>query len=350
MASRLSYFLWASMPDDELLQLAGEGKLHDDDVLRTQVARMLKSDTDRRGLRRGSKVRDFATSFTEQWLGTRALGREFKPDPSVADRYDSELEGGMKYEPVFFFEDLLADNRSLLNLIDSDFTYVNRRLARHYRIRGEFREQPKKVELPADSHRGGLLGMSAILAVSSFPHRTSPVLRGKWILETLLGTPPPPPPPNVQALDDSANSEKPASLRARLELHRTEVDEIPIDAHGELPDGTTFEGPVELKKLLLERKSQFARNLTSKMLGYALARGLTNEDNCVVESIVEELSANDYKSQTLVVEIVRSVPFRYKQGHDPQSAIAHPISVPDNAPTADVILPPQTNEEPDVGK
>lgn len=342
MASRLSYFLWASMPDQELMTLAEQGKLQDEAVLEQQVKRMLRSDVDRRGLRRGAKVREFATSFVEQWLGTRALGREFKPDKSVARRYDSELEGGMKYEPIFFFEDLLADNRSLLNLIDSDFTYVNRSLASHYRVKGEFREQPKKVDLPDDSHRGGLLGMSAVLAVSSFPHRTSPVLRGKWILETLLGTPPPPAPPNVPALDETIDAAKPASLRQRLELHRSDpvcaschdamdplgfglenydvlgrwrTDDagVPIDAAGKLPGGATFDGPDELKQLLMDRKEQFIRNLTSKMLGYALSRGLSNEDDCVVESIVQKLAEDDYKAQTLITEIVKSVPFRYKQ-------------------------------------
>ena len=343
MASRLSYFLWASMPDDELMRLAEQGKLHDEGVLAEQVKRMLRSTVDRRGLRRGAKVRSFATSFVEQWLGTRALGREFKPDQSVAEGYDSELEGGMKYEPIFFLEDLLADNRSLLNLIDSDFTYVNRRLARHYRVRGEFREQPKKVELESKHHRGGLLGMSAVLAVSSLPHRTSPVLRGKWILETMLGTPPPPPPPNVPGLDESEEAAAPASLREQLELHRsnptcaschdsmdplgfglenydvlgrwrTVVSGKPIDASGQLPSGDQFGGPEELKQLLMDRKEQFVRNLTRKMLGYALARGLTNEDDCVVESITRKLSEDDYKAQTLIFEIVNSVPFRYKQG------------------------------------
>jgi hypothetical protein len=249
----------------------------------------------------------------------------------------------MKYEPIFFFEDLLADNRSLLNLIDSDFTYVNQRLARHYRLEGEFREQPKRVTLPDGSHRGGLLGMGAVLAVSSFPHRTSPVLRGKWILETLLGSPPPPPPPGVPSLDESASKDgKPASLREKLELHRADptcaschatmdplgfglenfdvlgrwrddIDGVPVDAVGSLPDGTSFDGPEALKALLLQRKEAFIRNLTSKMLGYALARGLTNEDNCVVETITERLAEDDYRSQTLILEIVKSVPFRYKR-------------------------------------
>ena len=349
MASRLSYFLWASMPDEELLQLAHLERLHDEGVLVQQVQRMLRSDVDRRGLRRGAKVRDFASSFMEQWLGTRALGREFTPDKSVAPRYDSELEGGMKYEPIFFFEDLLAENRSLLNLIDSDFTYVNRRLAKHYRVKGKFREQPKFVQLNEDDHRGGLLGMSAVLAVSSLPHRTSPVLRGKWILETMLGTPPPPPPPNVPALEvDESEGIKPATLREQLELHRadakcaschdamdplgfglenydvlghwrSQVDGTPIDASGRLPSGQEFNGPDQLKKLLLDRRDQFARNLTRKMLGYALARSLTHEDRCVVESITQELVENDYKAQTLITEIVKSVPFRYKQSR------RHPI-------------------------
>ena len=346
LASRLSYFLWASMPDDELLRLASEEKLHDEQILAEQVKRMLRSEIDGRGLRRDSKVRGFATSFVEQWLGTRALGREFKPDPSIATRYDSELEGGMKYEPIFFFEDLLSENRSLLNLIESDFTYVNRRLAQHYGVRGEFREQPKRVELQAAHHRGGLLGMGAVLAVSSLPHRTSPVLRGKWILETMLGTPPPPPPPDVPSLDEKNETLKPSSLRQRLEAHRanpvcaschdamdplgfglenydvlggwrTRVGVARIDAAGELPGGEQFNGPVELKRLLLQRKKQFMRNLTRKVLGFALARGLTNEDLCVVESIVGKLESEDYRAQTLMTEIVKSVPFRYKQSHPP---------------------------------
>ena len=339
MASRLSYFLWGSMPDEELFRLAQEKQLQNDEVLTQQVQRMLRSDIDRRGLRRDAKVRAFATSFMEQWLGTRALGREFRPDPSIAGSYDSELEGGMKYEPIFFMEDLLADNRSLLNLIDSDFTYVNRRLANHYGIRGSFREQPRRVDLDQNQHRGGILGMSAVLAISSFPHRTSPVLRGKWVLETMLGTPPPPPPPDVPELEAAEASEQPTSLRQRLERHRsapgcaschnsmdplgfglenydvlgswrTEAGGIPIDASGKLPTGEAFQGPEELKSLLMSRKEQFIRHLTRKMLGYALSRGLTPEDECVLESITRKLAKDDYRAQTLVIEIVKSVPFR----------------------------------------
>ena len=335
LASRLSYFLWGSLPDDELLKAADEGNLSDSRILQEQFKRMLGSQNSR-------KVRNFSQNFVEQWLGTRALGREFKPDKSIRG-YDSELEGGMKYEPVFFFHEILTENRSLLDLLKADYTYVNRRLARHYRIKGEFREQPKRVQLTDENRRGGLLSMAAVLAVSSYPHRTSPVLRGKWILETILGDPPPPPPPNVPELEESASSVSSESLRQPLELHRQDVacaqchDRIDplgfglenygvlgrwrdkyeghtVDARGALPDGTTFSGPAELKLALLGRKDQFVRHLTKKMLGYALGRGLTYYDYCAVNSIVDKLRANDYKSHHLLFGIIQSVPFRFKAG------------------------------------
>ena len=335
LASRLSYFLWGSLPDDELLKAADEGNLSDSRILQEQFKRMLGSQNSR-------KVRNFSQNFVEQWLGTRALGREFKPDKSIRG-YDSELEGGMKYEPVFFFHEILTENRSLLDLLKADYTYVNRRLARHYRIKGEFREQPKRVQLMDENRRGGLLSMAAVLAVSSYPHRTSPVLRGKWILETILGDPPPPPPPNVPELEESASSVSSESLRQRLELHRQNVacaqchDRIDplgfglenygvlgrwrdkyeghtVYARGALPDGTTFSGPAELKLALLGRKDQFVRHLTKKMLGYALGRGLTYYDYCAVNSIVDKLRANDYKSHHLLFGIIQSVPFRFKAG------------------------------------
>ena len=335
LASRLSYFLWGSLPDDELLKAADEGNLSDSRILQEQFKRMLGSQNSR-------KVRNFSQNFVEQWLGTRALGREFKPDKSIRG-YDSELEGGMKYEPVFFFHEILTENRSLLDLLKADYTYVNRRLARHYRIKGEFREQPKRVQLTDENRRGGLLSMAAVLAVSSYPHRTSPVLRGKWILETILGDPPPPPPPNVPELEESASSVSSESLRQRLELHRQNVacaqchDRIDplgfglenygvlgrwrdkyeghtVDARGALPDGKTFSGPAELKLALLGRKDQFVRHLTKKMLGYALGRGLTYYDYCAVNSIVDKLRANDYKSHHLLFGIIQSVPFRFKAG------------------------------------
>lgn len=340
LASRLSYFLWSSMPDSTLFELAKAGKLDDAGVLESQVRRMLSSSI-RGGLRPGAKVRQFAESFSEQWLGTRALGRTFTPDPSIAPSYNSELEGGMKYEPVFFFEDLLAENKSLLNWLDADFTYVNRHLAKHYGLDGSFREQPKLVQLPDGSVRGGVLGMSAVLAVSSRPQRTSPVLRGKWILDTLLGAAPPPPPPDVGELSETDAAGNLVTLREQLEAHRsnsscsschasmdplgfglenfdvlgrwrTDLNGLPVDARGELPDGTQFTGPNELKKILLSRKDEFIRHFTRKMLGYALSRGLTYEDECVAGEIADKLPEDDYKAQTLIIEIVSSIPFRYK--------------------------------------
>ena len=357
MANRLSYFLWNSMPDQELFDLAKQDQLQNDEVLAAQVRRMLHSAIDKNGLRRGAKVREFASSFTEQWLGTRAIGREFEPANDYASQYDSELEGGMKYEPIFFFEDLLSENRSILELIDSNFSYLNNRLARHYRVEGTFREQPKRIELPSDSQRGGLLGMSAVLAVSSLPHRTSPVLRGKWILETLLGTPPPPPPPGVPELDDESTTATAGNLRQRLEQHRDnpncsschasldplgfglenfdvlgrwrdKENGVPIDAAGSLPDGRTFNGPEELKMILMQRKDQFLKHLTVKMLGFALGRGLTAEDQCSVNEIADAVAKDDYKMQTLVIQIVQSAPFRYKIGRDPNGTIETKLQTP----------------------
>lgn len=333
IASRLSYFLWGGPPDAELMQLAGQGRLNREDELKRQVVRMVKDENSR-------KVREFAGQFVEQWLGTRALGREFKPDAAVGD-FDAELEGGMKYEPVFFFHEVLSSNRPVLDLISADYTYANRRLARHYGIEGSFREQPKRVALTAESPRGGLLGMSAVLAVSSYPHRTSPVLRGAWILDKLLGDPPPPPPPDVPELEEVAAEGEDLSFRHRLLRHREDAtcatchdridplgfgldnfdvlgrwrdsyDGHPVVASGMLPDGTEYSGPKGLKQALLERRDQFTRNLTKKMLGYALGRSLTYEDMCAVDEIVNEVILADYQSHALLVGIVKSIPFRYK--------------------------------------
>ena len=334
LATRLSLFLWGSIPDDTLLEVASKGQLSDPDTLRAQTERLLSERYDREN-------RNFAQNFVEQWLGTRALGREFRPDPSVG-AYDSELEGGMKYEPVFFFQEILVKNRPLLDLIDADYTYANRRLARHYRIRGEFREQPKRVSLSGSERRGGVLTMASVLAVSSYPHRTSPVLRGAYILEKILGDPPPPPPPNVPELEESEpEGDTPRSLRERLEAHRENpncagchqrMDPLgfafenydvlgrwrenesgaPIDASGSFSNGRQFADPVEFKQALLERKDQFVRHLTRKMLGYALARGLYPTDECAVDEIVADLQASEYRSHALVHGIVQSIPFRFK--------------------------------------
>jgi hypothetical protein len=332
IASRLSYFLWASGPDDTLYKLAGEGKLNKPEALREQATRMLKD----------RKARESVESFVEQWLGTRELGRNVKPDRALNPRYTNELEWSFKQEPVSFFQGMLAENRSLLDLIDSNYTYVDSALARHYGLKATgLKQQMTRFDLPEGSNRGGLLGMAGVLTVSSLPHRTSPVLRGKWVRETLLGSTPPPPPADVPALDPKKEAAKAKSIRELLETHRrnavcaschNSIDPIgfglenydllgrwrtedagePIDAKGELLDGTKFDGPRELKKVLLQRKDDFVRQLTTKMLGYALGRGLTVDDLCTVEEIVEKVKEGDYRSQVLVAEIVCSVPFRYR--------------------------------------
>lgn len=344
LATRLSYFLWGSQPDDALRELATQGKLHDAEVLKQQVERMLKD----------TKALESAERFVEQWLGTRELGRDIKPDAKLfPDYYDAEIQSGMRYEPIIFFQEVLAGNLPLTDLIDSKWTVLTNKLEKHYNIKvgGErLRQQPKKVDLPPDSHRGGLLGMAAIHAVSSMPNRTSPVLRGKWILEAILGSPPPPPPPNVPPLKDNHDQAAPATLRERLVLHRanpvctgchskidplgfglenydvlgrwrTEDAGLPVDTRGELPDGTRFNGPEELKAVILSRKDEFMRNLTGKLLGYALGRGLTREEACTVDRIVTTLRADGYRSQTLVKEIVLSIPFRYQAGTNPRASV-----------------------------
>lgn len=336
LATRLSYFLWGSTPDSLLLALADEGKLRDPEILKGQVARML----------RNKRAFDFARSFVEQWLRTRDLAEAFKPDPGLFPEWsDSELRGDIRNQPVLFFQEVLRNDLSVLDLLDSKWTIATRKLQRLFGTsvkpaRPNNQAQPQRIELPEGTRRGGLLGMPAVLAVSSHPHRTSPVLRGKWMLDAILGTPPPPPPPDVPALDEKPG-EKAATLRERLAQHRanpacaschdridplgfalenydvlgrwrTEESGKPVDAKGELPDGTVFNGPDELKATLLQKKELFLRNLTNKVLGYALGRGLTLQDSCTVDSILEEVKRSNYSSHALINAVVMSVPFRYQ--------------------------------------
>ncbi|MGH9658224.1 MAG: DUF1588 domain-containing protein, partial [Bryobacteraceae bacterium] len=283
---------------------------------------------------------------------TRELGRDIKPDEKLfPDYWDAEIRSAIRYEPILFFQEILAQNLSLLNLIDSNFTILTNKLSRHYgfQIPG-MRQQPRRVDLPGNSRRGGLLGMAAVMAVSSYPHRTSPVLRGKWVLEAMLGAPQPPPPPNVPELDEAHTGAAVRTLRERLMQHRqnptcgschnridplgfalenydvlgrwrTEDAGLRIDAAAQLPDGTKFEGPDQLKAILLERKPEFIRHLTTKVLAYALGRGLTLEDHCTVDRVAAELARGDYSAHTLIREIVLSVPFRYRSGAVPNRPV-----------------------------
>ena len=337
LASRLSYFLWGSMPDEFLTDVAASGKLNNAEVLKQLVGRMLRNDR--------SLV--FAERFTGQWLHTRELSADKAPDAKLFPDYtrDEELRSDIRLQPALFFREMLIRNRPVLDLLDSTHTVATGKLEKHFGLKlplnKDARSQPQWVELPEGSNRGGLLGMPAVLAVSSYPYRTSPVLRGVWILEALLGTPPPPPPADVPALPESGTGAAAATLRERLAQHRanavcaschSRIDGLgfalenygvlgqwrdtdagkPIDNAGELADGTHFKGPRELRETLLVRKDVFVRNLTSKLLGYALGRSLTLQDGCTVDAIVKRVRENSYSSQSLIQEIVLSAPFRYQ--------------------------------------
>jgi cytochrome c551/c552 len=336
VASRMSYFLWGSMPDELLTDVAALGKLHEPEVVRALVPRMLRRE----------QSLDFVKRFVDQWLRTRQLETDKAPDAKLFPAWttDAEIQSDVRLQPALFFHEILKRDLSLLNLIDSSQSVLTKKLTRHFgepiQVTGAD-QQPRWLDLPKGSTRGGLLGMPAVLAVGSYPYRTSPVLRGAWILEALLGTPPPPPPADVPPLDKQASADTPKTVREMLTQHRanpacatchSRIDPLgfalenydfigrwrdqdngkAVDNRGELPDGTIVEGPQSLKNALLERKDQFVRNLTSKMLGYALGRGLTAQDSCAVDRIVAELKENDYRAQRLIELIILSAPFQYQ--------------------------------------
>jgi hypothetical protein len=330
LAARLSYFLWAAPPDDELEGLAARGKLQDDAMLRQQVQRML----------RDPRSRGLAESFTVQWLGLRPLGDTVRPDPQRFPEFDDDLAEAMRQEPVLLFDRVLREDRSLLELLDADYTFVNERLARLYGIDGVKGPEMRQVALH-DRSRGGVLGMAGVLTVTSYPLRTSPVLRGKWVLEDLLGSRVPPPPPGAGELPRDDRNAAGLSFRKQLELHRARtecascharMDPIgfglenfdpigrfrtlqagqPVDAVGELPSGEKFNGPAELKSVLLKRKGEFLGNLSRKMLGYALGRQLYSFDQCVIDDSLKALEAGDNRASLLVERIALSYPFRHR--------------------------------------
>ena len=326
LASRLSYFLWSSMPDDTLLTLADNGTLLRQKVLTQQLDRMLKD----------KKSTALIENFAGQWLQTRNL-QTHQPDPDLFAEFDDELRVSMQRETELFVSELVRKNRSITDFLTADFTFLNERLARHYGIPGVKGRSFQKVSLPADSNRRGVLTQGSVLTLTSFPTRTSPVVRGKWILEQILGTPPPPPPPNVELLDESPQATQSAPLRERLELHRAKPDCLgchkkmdplgfalehfdaigrwrdrdanqEIDSSAKLSSGEEVGGAADLA-LALAGKQDFARNFTEKMMTYALGRGLEYYDRCVVDTIVEDLTANDYRISYLLKSIVLSEPF-----------------------------------------
>jgi len=328
--SRLSYFIWSSMPDEELMACAQDGSIWNPRTLRGQVRRML----------RDPRARALAENFGGQWLETRNLVRA-DPDPEQFSEFTDELREAMAEETTLFFDSIVSEDRSILDFIDADYTYVNKPLADLYGIEGIIGDEFVRVAVNTEE-RGGILGQASILTLTSHPARTSPVLRGVWILNKVLAAPSPPPPPGVPALEET-EIDGAASLREKLEAHRANVscaschDRIdplgfglenygpigawrseengkPLDNTGVLPDGREFAGPGELKKVLLERKSDFARCLSEKMLTYALGRGLEAYDAPAVAAIVNQVEKNDFRFSALVYEIVRSLPFMKQRG------------------------------------
>lgn len=336
LATRLSYFLWSSLPDDELMHLAYRGDLHEPAVLRAQVERMLQD----------PKARRFAESFASQWLGIDEILDEHAVDPERFPEFSPVLRRAMYEEAATFFHHVLTRRRTFLDLLDSDYAFLNETLAAHYGVDGVQGEALRLVRL-ADSRRGGVLGMGSVLTATSLPTRTSPVLRGKWVLEQLLGTPPPPPPPDVPELEEAKEAaHDELALRDLLSRHRapsacfgchqkmdplglglenfdavgrwrTHYGEVPIDASGVLVSGEAFAGPAELKRILLEKQVLFARNLARKMLSYALGRGIRFQDKYTVDHLTESLLQNDFHTVDFLTEVVLSFPFRYRKSDLP---------------------------------
>ena len=330
LASRLSYFLWSSMPDEELFALAQKGVLSRPEVLAAQARRMLKD----------PKAHALTENFAGQWLQLRNLSN-VAPDPKQFPEFNANLRAAMREETERFFQAIVQEDRSLLDFIDGRFTFLNEPLARLYGIPGITGNEFRRVALTGDA-RGGLLAQASILTVTSNPTRTSPVKRGKWVLEQLFGTPPPPPPPNVPKLADDKNDKKEpltGTLRQRMEQHRkdpmcascharmdpigfglenynaigawrTTDGNLPVDASGTLPGGQSFHGPAQLKAILKAQKTQFVRCLSEKMLTYALGRGLDFSDKRTVENIVNRVARQDYRFSALITAIVQSDPFR----------------------------------------
>jgi hypothetical protein len=329
LATRLSYFLWSSMPDDELFRLAAAGQLHEPRTLVRQVRRML----------RDPRARALAENFGGQWLHTRALS-ESAPDPALFPHFDNDLRRAMQEETERFLDYMIREDRSVLELLSADYTFVNERLARHYGIPGVRGRHFQRVSL-AGTPRAGVLTHASVLTVTSGPTRTSPVRRGKWVLENLLGSPVPPPPPGVDDLKVPAG--RALTLRQRLEQHRSRAEcascharmdplgcglenfdaigawrdrdgPTPIDPSGTLPDGRRFRGVAELRALLAEQPERFTRCLTEKLLVYALGRGLTPADRPAVNRIVRHAGRNGYRVWSLVIALVRSEPFQKRGG------------------------------------
>ena len=333
LASRLSFFLWSSIPDDELLEVAARGALSDPDILDAQVRRML---ADRRATA-------LVTNFGGQWLHIRNL-KAVDPDARAFPEFDDNLRDAFQRETELFLESQMREDRPLEELLTANYTFVNERLARFYGIRNVYGTHFRRALLN-DPRRAGLLGHGSILTVTSYATRTSPVVRGKYLLDNILGAPPPPPPPNVPDLPERGDDGEPASMRERMEQHRanpvcaschTRMDPLgfalenfnaigkwrtmdgtsPIDASGVLPDGTTFAGPTEFRQALLLRRDEFVRTFTEKLLTYALGRAVQYYDMPAVRTIMRNAAPDDYRWSSLILGIVKSGPFQMRKAQE----------------------------------
>jgi hypothetical protein len=348
IATRLSFFLWSSVPDDQLLNVAAQGRLKDPGVLAQQVKRMLAD----------PKADALTTNFAGQWLWVRNLNRVAPNNLDFPD-FDRNVREFMATETAMFFKSIVDENRSVRDLLDANYTFLNERLAKHYGIKGVYGSQFRRVTL-TDPNRFGLLGQGSFLTVTSNPNRTSPVNRGKWVLENLLGTPPPPPPPGVPPLAGGDGDQRPKTLREEMEAHRSNpvcaschnvMDPIgfaldnfdgvgqwrtvypgttsspgtKIDTTGRLADGTPIDGPISLRQVLSRRPENFVTTMTEKLMTYALGRGLDYYDMPAVRQIVRKAATDDYRFQTLVMGIVTSTQFQMRRTTGPDTPAAKAV-------------------------
>ena len=333
LASRLSFFLWSSVPDEELISLAEQGLLSDPRVLDEQVIRMLED----------PKANALVENFAGQWLQLRNLDSR-APDFVAFPDFDENLRNAFLQETSLFFESVMREDRNVVDLMTADYTYINERLALHYGIDGIYGDHCRRVSTEEYPERGGLLGQGSILTVTSFPHRTSPVVRGKWVLDNILGAEPADPPDNVPALDENAaDAVDIRSMRERLADHRAdpacsschnvmdpiglamekydgigrwrELDEggLPIDSSGSMADGTAISGPIALKEALIAEEDMFVNTFVNRMLTYAIGRGLEYYDKPTVRAIARNAGEENYRFSAIVQEVAKSLPFQWKR-------------------------------------
>jgi len=334
LASRLSFFLWSSTPDDQLLAVAEKGGLKDPSILEGQVRRMLAD----------PRSAALVKNFTGQWLFLRNIER-ISPDTTSFPNFDENLREALAKETELLIQSEVQEDRSVADLLTTDYTFLNQRLAEHYGIKGIYGNEFRRVKLE-DPNRYGLLGQASILTVTSYPNRTAPTIRGKWVLQQLLGTPPPPPPPNVPSLKNDATTQK-LTMRQRMEAHRAnpacavchkQMDPLgfalenfdglgsyrasygpgapAIDSSGTLPDNTPFNGPAGLREVLVKKKDMFIENFTEQLMTYALGRGVEEYDHAALRKITRDAAADSQRWSSIIVGIVNSTPFQMRRVND----------------------------------